>query len=219
MSYLKTIRNYFQQKLGIIHNTVQGPIFHVGVTLNIDPTPFILANGIVKIPQPEAGVASVEAVGILTDQVVTFHRLYLPGGHVFIQLVLEQGRLINECRWFYQLDEVNPSSPEEWSFWINDVDGIIGWPQFQTMDNKLYDRLWGTSLIRIQPRQISECLQFSTGTAQRTHSVMLYGAPTGLAAPAPQIEYVMVGMTNAGDEAWVDVHAGIDINPAAFLLS
>ena len=47
---------------------------------------------------------------------------------------------------------------------------------------------------------------------------MLYGAPTGAAAPAPQTEYILVSTVEAGGQAWVEIHAGIDINPAALQL-
>jgi len=48
---------------------------------------------------------------------------------------------------------------------------------------------------------------------------MLYARPTGLADPAPQTEYVMVGVVEDRDQAWVDLHAGIDLNPAALTLA
>ena len=48
---------------------------------------------------------------------------------------------------------------------------------------------------------------------------MLYAAPTGAAAPAPQTEYVLVAAVEAGGQAWVEVHAGIDVNPAALSLA
>ena len=40
----------------------------------------------------------------------------------------------------------------------------------------------------------------------------------GAAPPAPAVEYVLVCAVEQGDEAWVEVYAGIDINPAALTL-
>ena len=37
-------------------------------------------------------------------------------------------------------------------------------------------------------------------------------------APAPQREYILVTAVDEGGQAWVDIHAGIDINPAALTL-
>ena len=47
---------------------------------------------------------------------------------------------------------------------------------------------------------------------------MLYGARTGAAPPAPEVEYVLVCAVEQGDEAWIEVYAGIDINPASLTL-
>jgi hypothetical protein len=53
---------------------------------------------------------------------------------------------------------------------------------------------------------------------QRGLQVMLYAGPTGAAPPAPQSEYVMVAAVEDGGQAWVEIHAGIDVNPAALTL-
>ena len=41
---------------------------------------------------------------------------------------------------------------------------------------------------------------------------------TGGAAAAPQTEYILVSAIEAEGQAWVEVDAGIDINPAALQL-
>jgi hypothetical protein len=64
-------------------------------------------------------------------------------------------------------------------------------------------------------------VQGTTGTMERKIQAMLYGARTGAAPPAPPapaVEYVLVCAVEQGDEAWVEVYAGIDINPAALSL-
>ena len=47
---------------------------------------------------------------------------------------------------------------------------------------------------------------------------MLYVGPTGAPVPAPQQEYILVSAVDHTGQAWVDIHAGIDINPAALTL-
>ena len=111
-----------------------------------------------------------------------------------------------------------PASQDEWGFWLDPAQGVIGWPQFQTKDGKLYDRVWAPGTGRLQPRQQVETVQGTTDTVERKMQAMIYGAPTGAAAPAPAAEYVMVCAVEQGDEAWVEVYAGIDINPAALSL-
>jgi hypothetical protein len=48
---------------------------------------------------------------------------------------------------------------------------------------------------------------------------MLYAAPTGAAEPAPPTEYILVSAVEAEGQAWVEIAAGIDVNPATLSLA
>jgi len=48
---------------------------------------------------------------------------------------------------------------------------------------------------------------------------MLYAAPTGIAPPGPSTEYILVAAIENGNQAWVAIAAGIDINPATLSLA
>jgi Protein of unknown function (DUF2491) len=193
--------------------------FRVGMTLPVDPSPFVLAAGMTKVkPLEEGGMISVEAVGLVNDGGVAFHRLYLPGGEAFFMLHLGRDGGPDECRYFTLLDRITPASRDEWAFWLDPAEGMIGWPQFETKDGKTYDRVWAPGSSRVQPRQQIETLQGTTGTIERKIQAILYGARTGAAPPAPATEYVLVCAVEQGDEAWIEVYAGIDINPAALTL-
>ena len=193
--------------------------FRVGMTFPVDPSPFVLAAGMTKVKPPEeGGMISVEAVGLVNDGGVALHRLYLPGGEAFFMLHLGQDGAPDECRYFTLLDRITPASQDEWAFWLDPAQGMIGWPQFETKDGKTYDRVWAPGGSRVQPREQVETLQGTSGTIERKIQAMLYGAQTGAAPPAPAVEYVLVCAVELGDEAWVEVHAGIDINPAALTL-
>ncbi|MGE0260127.1 MAG: DUF2491 family protein [Alphaproteobacteria bacterium] len=198
--------------------------FRVGMVVPVDPAPFLLAAGLTKITPPEeGGTISVEAVGLLRYGSVQLHRLYLPGGRAFFQLHLGPDGRPDECRYFSFLDEIAPADPQEWGFWLDPSQGMIGWPSFQTKDGKLYARVWAPGQSRTAPRQIEETRQFVDRTERRRLQAMLYGGPTGGAEPAPQTEYVLVSAVEAdgqGDQgqAWVEIDVGIDINPAALQL-
>ena len=193
--------------------------FRVGMTFPVDPSPFVLAAGATKVKPPEAGgMISVEAVGLINDGGVALHRLYLPGGEAFFMLHLARDGAPDECRYFTLLDRITPASRDEWGFWLDPAQGMIGWPQFETKDGKTYDRVWAPGSARVEPRQQVETVQGTTGTMERKIQAMLYGARTGAAPPAPAVEYVLVCAVEQGDEAWVEVYAGIDINPAALSL-
>jgi hypothetical protein len=193
--------------------------FRVGMTIPVDPTPFVLAGGATKIkPLDGGGMISVEAVGVLMDGAVPLNRLYLPGRHAFFQLHLGADGNPDECRYFSRIDQVTPASQEEWGAWLDPAQGMIGWPQFQTKDGKLYDRAWAPGGERIEPRALEETIQDLTGISSRKLSAMLYAAPTGVPSPAPEREYILVTAVDEGTQAWVEIHAGIDVNPAALTL-
>ena len=193
--------------------------FRIGMTIPLDPAPFLLAGGTTKVRPPEAGgMISVEALGLITDGAVSLHRLYLPGRNAFFMLHLGPDGTPDECRYFSLLDQIAPASRDEWGFWLDPAQGLIGWPQFQTKDGKTYDRIWAPGSSRVPPREQVETVQDLSGTTQRKHQAMLYGGRTGAASPAPDVEYVLVCAVQQGDEAWIEVYAGIDINPAALTL-
>ncbi len=198
--------------------------FRVGMTLPMDPSPFILAQASTKIRPPEGGaMASVAAVGVLEDGSMALNRLYLPNNQGFFQLHLGADGRPDECRWFSQLDEVTPASNEEWAAWLDPAQGMIGYPQFQTKDGRLYDRIWAPGESRIEPRSMTETIETLDAAGKRATSnhkvmAMLYAGPTGAASPAPQAEYILVAAIDAGDRAWVEIHAGIDIRPDTITL-
>jgi hypothetical protein len=193
--------------------------FRVGMVLPVDPAPFLLAKGLTKVAPPdESGMVSIETVGLLRYGDVLLHRLYLPGGKAFFQLHLGPGGQPDECRYFTVLDEVNPADPQEWGFWLDPGEGLIGWPTFQTKDAKVYSRVWGPGQTRTPPRRIEETRQFVDHSEQRQMQSMLYGAPSGGTPPAPETEYILVSAVEATGQAWVEIDAVIDINPAGLTL-
>lgn len=193
--------------------------FRVGMTFPADPAPFLLAAGKTKVtPPPGGNMMSVETIGVIVDRGVALNRLYLPGGNLFFQIHLGADGKPDECRYFSKLDEVQPASQEEWGAWLDPAQGMIGWPQFQTKDGKMYDRVWSPGQTRIDPIDLDETRQDLKGTSSRKLHSMLYGAATGAAAPAPQTEYILVSAIEEAGQAWVEIHAGIDINPATLTL-
>jgi hypothetical protein len=96
---------------------------------------------------------------------------------------------------------------------------MIGWPQFQAKDGKLYDRVWAPGPSRTPPLRLEETVETVQGTRTDRLQTMLYAAPTGLAAPSPVTEYMLVSAIEEQGRAWVEVAAGIDVNPAMLALA
>lgn len=198
-------------------------LFRVGMTLTSDPTPFILAAGSTKVPLPEAPggnlLVNVQEVGRIEDGAASLVRLYLPDRRSLFQLHLDAAGTPDECRFFGIIDEVAPADAAEWAVWLGANEGMIGWPDFQTKDGKVYTRAWAPGSSWVAPRAIEETIETVAGTRAVRSQAMLYAAPTGVAAPAPETEYILVAAVEAGGQAWVEISAGIDINPAALSLA
>ncbi|MGE0713909.1 MAG: DUF2491 family protein [Alphaproteobacteria bacterium] len=198
-------------------------LFRVGMTFPLDPTPFLMAAGSTKVVAPVQDgtnpLVSVAAVGRLHAGDVEMYRLYLAGSDGWFQLFLDANGVPEECRWFSPIDEVRPADREEWGFWMDEREGMIGWPEFQTKDGKVYRRHWLPGERRVAPREWTETIEDARGSRQRTANAMLYSLATGLAAPAPEAEYILVSAIEDGGDAWVEVAAGIDVNPAALTLA
>jgi hypothetical protein len=201
----------------------QPDLFRVGMPLTLDPAPFILAQGLTKVTAPKAamdnGRIGVDAVGSVTDGAGTYHRLYLEDESAFFQLVLDAQGTPSECRYFKRLDEIQPADKDEWGFWLDKADGMIGWPEFETKDGQRYARAWSPGASKVPPRDMTEAIENLDGTIERKLHTMLYARKTGRADPAPAVEYLLVTAVDAKGEAWVELHAGIDINPSALSLS
>ena len=202
--------------------------FRVGMTFPFDPTPFVLAQGATKVvaPQPDTGAMrlTVTAVGTVTGDGVDLTRLYLPDNRSMFQVHTDADGTPDECRFFSRIDEITPADPSEWDFWLHPAEGIIGWPQFQTKDGKMYDRVWAPGPTRIAPLDLTETMTVANASGpdvtQALHrQAMLYAAPTGVPSPAPATEYILVSVMQAGGQAWVEIAAGMDVNPGMLELS
>ncbi|MBB1126659.1 DUF2491 family protein [Thiospirillum jenense] len=196
----------------------------VGMTIPIDPSAFILAAPYTAIQTPEAatssGLLSVTAVSTVTSDTLNWQRLYLTDDEQqFFQLHFDENKQPDECRYFSLLDEVTPSNEDEWSFWLDQYEGVIGWPDFQTKDGQLYQRVWAAGDTRIAPRILDETLdQTDQSQLRRRLRAMLYARDTNAMTPAPPVEYLLVAAIKQNNTAWVTLHVGIDIQPAALQL-
>lgn len=204
----------------------QQRLFRVGMVVTIDEAPFILAGDRIAVKKPaEAGEsrAGAEAIGQLGAGANALYRVYVTGG--FFQIHLDRGGQPDECRWFSQFDEFTPAGrggPEDgdsWAFWLDEEQGQVGWPEFQTPDGQLYERAWAPGRERTPPVRFEEALTDLQGSRVVRHDMMLYQRPTGLDAPAPETEYALLDVVEDGEEASLRIHVGVDINPASLSLA
>ena len=218
MSSFQALANLIKYKLS--GTPYHHSLFRVGMVMEPDPTPFVLAAGATKVKDPTGGGRLVvTAVSALQSGTVSLTRLHLGDSGAFLQLAVSVAGQVEECRFFTLLDREMPPDEATWDVWLNPAQGLVGWPQFQTLDGQLYDRVWSPGLARIEPIAFDTTVTTVDGKLSLDTRAMLYARPTGLADPAPQTEYLMVGVVEDRDQAWVDLHVGIDLNPAALTLA
>ena len=195
--------------------------FRVGMTVTIDPTPFLLAGHAIKAKQPPAspgGLANAQGIGALNSEALTLHRIYLSDGD-FLQIHLDDDGKADECRLFHVIDEIDPPDEKAWGRWLDKRDGMIGWRDFQTPDGKTYERAWSPGPKRVAPVKFHESEDSAKGLTLSSYECMLYRAGTGLEAPAPTVEHLLVSVVERDGQAWVEIAAGIDVNPASLSLT
>jgi len=119
-------------------------------------------------------------------------------------------------RWFINVDEVFPSSDEEWDFWLSDEDGSIGIQQFQSKDGELFDRLWGArEESMVEPVCFEERLVLNRFDDSETKSIehrsMLYGREVRDDI-CPCDEYVLLSACKEDDGSYVSIDVGVDLD-------
>lgn len=135
------------------------------------------------------------------------------GGDSYL-LILKKGSEIL-VRWFVGLDDVYPSSKDEWNFWLSKKDGSIGLQQFQLKEGTLFNRLWGSSEemfvepIRFQEKVILDRYDSSDCKVVEQCS-MLYGRKVEDEI-CPCEEYVFLSACTERDGSYVSIDVGVDL--------
>jgi hypothetical protein len=193
---------------------------YVGATVDLDATPFLLGGAALKIKLPGER-HTVEAFGRVNFGGSTLYRFYLksmPGDEEsMLQLAVNKAGGIDECRLFRSFDQVYPHQVEEWDFWLNEKEGYIGWPAFETKDDQTqYPRVWAADNPDHVPGfKFSETIimdRYGQQVETVNHTAMLYGR--WINETHKIVEYMLVGAEMHGsDQALINVLVGIDMMP------
>lgn len=193
---------------------------YVGATVDLDATPFLLGGTALKIKLPGER-NTVEAFGRINFASNILYRFYLkslPGDEEsMLQIAVNKAGEIEECRLFRSFDQVYPRHAEEWAFWLDENEGYIGWPSFETKDDQTqYPRVWAAKDPNHVPGfKFSEAIfmdRYGQQVETVNHTAMLYGR---LINETHQIvEYMLVvAETHGSDQALINLLVGIDMMP------
>ncbi len=195
--------------------------------VEVSEVDFLLGGDDIKIRHPK-GRGTVAAYGVATIFGSTVHRFYLDfetDQDYLLQIVVGDNQDIEECKLLWSADTVYP---EDWDFWLNGNDGYVGYSIFDTPDKTRYYRVWedpgaekvveegegGERITRVPPVEFSETLYVGSNgdkTQIVKHSVMLYGRH----ANDKVDEYLLVGLDEYPDTAFIHLLIGLEINPAS----
>jgi len=193
---------------------------YVGASLDLDATPFLLGGAALKIKLPGER-NTVEAFGRINFEGSALYRFYLksmPGDQEsMLQVAVDKGGGVQECRLFRSFDQVYPSQAEEWAFWLDEKEGYIGWPAFETKDDQTqYLRVWAANDPDHVPGfKFSETIfldRYGQQVETINHTAMLYGRTINETHQI--VEYMWVGAEEHGShQALINLLVGIDMMP------
>jgi Protein of unknown function (DUF2491) len=195
--------------------------------VEISEVDFLLGNSDIKIRRPE-GRGVVSAYGVATVFRSTVHRFYLDfqdDQDYLLQIVVGENQDIEECKFFWSADTVYP---DDWDFWLNENTGYIGYSVFDTPDKTRYYRVWENPasekvveegegderITRVPPVDFLETLHLDANGGKMEmvkHSAMLYGRH----ANDKVDEYLLVGVDEYADTAFVHLLIGLELNPSS----
>lgn len=186
--------------------------YRPGMVIDIEAAPLILGAGQIQVPSSIAGTVTVERVETVRIGGQSFVRLRFASD--FVQVHEDTAGEIDNARLFVPYDTITPADSDEWGFWLDKADGVIGLGLFEDKGGRLYARMWSPSndgKNRVEPREIWG--DYSRGVA------MLYGRNTDLPDPAPQTDLLLIETDEARGSASVNLYAGVDLDPASLSIA
>ena len=200
----------------------------IGSMLTISSPELILAADKLKIKAPAGGL-TVIAYGSFSIKPFNLHRFYVADNQdslYTLQVITKQDDgSIDEVKLFSLFDEI---FTDNWSFWLDEKEGYIGYSIFDLKDGTRYFRDWSNDLeeivlqenndlkiTHIPPLEFKETY-YSNPYGERIetmeHQAMQYGREV-----AEQVdEYLLVSVADkSGEYASVQIMVGLPVEPAS----
>ena len=183
-----------------------------GSAVEISVVPLVLAESAGALFDHDlADRHTVIAVGRYPLFGINFTRAYLSHNAGAYPPSATKGDPLVETRLYRPYSEVIPTTVDEWSFWLAEEDGYIGYPIMQSKDEdgpKQYARSWSASEARISPVAVTEViLDINENSTVIRHQMMHYSR----ILENTLVEHLLVSAVETGDGMSVNMWLGIDI--------
>jgi hypothetical protein len=185
-----------------------------GSAVEISVVPLVLAEHAGALFDHDlADRHTIIAVGRYALFGINFVRAYLSQNDGAYLHFATKGDAIVETRLYRPYSEQIPTTVDEWSFWLAEEDGYIGYPIMQSKDEdgpKQYQRSWSASDAHIDPALVTELIVDLPGATTAVHHQMMHYSR---ALNDTLAEHLLVSAVQTGDGMSVNMWLGIDITP------
>jgi|GEM_PF-1826723 len=193
----------------------------IGLRLLVDPSLFILGEGLLRVAAPAPEGLVVGGIGRLAQSGRHTWRLY-PQSHVaapgerFVEIAASTAGV--ETRFFSSIltEGLSGAAVADWSL---PPAGRLGLATLTTPGGDTYERVEPPGTGWVLPRTRYERVEMRGPAESRRHSGHLFARPTGAAEPAPAIELLWAETVECRAAVWVMLAAGVRIDPAAVAVS
>lgn len=214
-----TLADWLRAGLGGFGDRAKGLI---GMKVLIDPSLFILGEGLLRVDAPDPAGAIVSGVGRLAQSGRHSYRLYpadalaAPGGR-YLEVSEDGGLPI--VRWFSAALTEGLSGASATAEWALPPAGRLGAAEIVAPAGDLFHRVAPPGSGWSMPPTRYERVETGSQTESRRHSGHLYERKTGATPPIPDREALWAEKIEYRASAWVVLAVGICLEPAAVIIS
>jgi hypothetical protein len=159
----------------------------------------------------------ISAIGEFHCLGLTFYRFYvkdLENNEWILQVADDKED--TEVVLYQTLDEVYP---DDWDFWLNEENGLIGYKDFHTPDQVDYFRvLRNPGPDYVNPIEFRESIRGSDDSFFIDYAMMLYIREITLTGDEVLNEYLLVSREEDEEGAMVRIMAGVPVGPMSLTI-
>lgn len=191
--------------------------FRIGAAVTLDDLEFRALGDKLRMEFP-GGTQIIEAYGkIEMGDGIIVHRFYTTDDAMF-QITTDGGDNVDEVKLFVAYDTVFPASGEEWGFWVDETEGVIGDPEFEIKDGTNFTRAWfEDSEGHVPMVDVEETVVTNAETGESflvEHGMMLYAR--WVDDSEEMAEWLLLGVEDTGESASVELMLGVDLDESSF---
>ena len=193
----------------------------LGLAFTLDPSAFILGDGVLTGPAPPPGPQRIAGLGTLAQSGRHSLRLYPAGGldlpgTAFVEIA-DGASGPTACA--YAVAVAEPlTTPDAMTTWVLPPSGRLGQGALRLPDGPDFQRTSPPGPSWVTPATRYERVATDGPTRSRRHFGTLYHRATGLADPAPAAECLWAEQVEERGASWLVLATGVALPPGAIAI-